>query len=84
MPDPKTDPTPGAQPAAQDDVLGEAARNLGTGALEGADDEMGGKHTPREPRPANHGRSEEDGAAKPGQDENQAGFLKDGDKRFSP
>lgn len=74
MPDPQ-DPKPTSRPAAQDDVLGEAARNTGTGSLEEADATTAGPSS-------SDGR--EDGEAQPGKDENQAGFLKDGDKRFSP
>lgn len=73
--------TPGT-PVAQDDVLGEAAR--ATGPVEGADgrqieqDRDAGQ--PRRER----GPAAEDGAAPPGRDENQAGFVKDPDKKFRP
>ena len=71
-------PQPGA-PAAQDDVLGGAARNRGT--MEGLDPAAGNEGTPRDRGQGNAG---ENGEARPGRDENQAGFVKDGDKRFSP
>ena len=66
-------------PAANDDLLGEAARN------EGAVDTTDGRMTPdaNEPVPG-RGRANDRGEAKPGEDENQAGFLKDPDQRFSP
>ena len=66
-------------PAAQDDVLGEAARN--TGVVDTTD----GRMTPdaNDPVPG-RGRTDDKGEARPGQDENQAGFVKDGDKRYSP
>ena len=81
MPDPKPDDR--TAPAAQDDVLGEAASN--TGSMDGLSDDVGGDGTPRErggqPRPD---RGAADGEARPGKDENQAGFVKDPDKPFSP
>ena len=61
-------------PAAEADVLGEAARNIGT--LDGLAPERGDRGQ------ATHG--DERGEAQPGQDENQAGFVKDPDKKFSP
>lgn len=82
-------------PAAQDDLLGEAARNDGT--MEGLDPRIGSDGTPRDradapksgsrpaarPDPARPGE-ERPGEAQPGRDENQAGLVKDPDKRFSP
>lgn len=61
-------------PAAEADVLGEAARNTGTmdGLMPGRDGQG----------PASRGN--ERGQAQPGKDENQAGFVKDPDKKFSP
>jgi hypothetical protein len=59
-------------PAAEADVLGEAARNTGT---------MDGLVTDEKDKDA---RNDERGQAQPGQDENQAGFVKDPDKKFSP
>ena len=66
-------------PAAQDDLLGEAAHN------KGVVDTTDGRMAPEanEPVPG-RGRADDQGEAKPGQDENQAGFVKDPDKRFSP
>ena len=60
-------------PAAEADVLGEAARNTGT---------MDGLVTDEKKDKA--ARNDERGQAQPGQDENQAGFVKDPDKKFSP
>ena len=65
--------TPRSQPAAQPDVLGGEARN--TGGLEGLSQEVGADGTPREQKPRDGGQAE--GEARPGKDENQAGFLKD-------
>ncbi|HEY1228595.1 MAG TPA: hypothetical protein VGF26_14860 [Ramlibacter sp.] len=60
-------------PAAEADVLGEAARNTGT--MEGlVADEDKCRAAPDDER----------GQAQPGQVENQAGFVKDPDKKFSP
>jgi hypothetical protein len=64
-------------PAAQDDVLGEAATNKGTGSPSTPSRGRPGESTPRS------GASEE-GDAAPGVDENQAGFLHDPDKKSSP
>ena len=61
-------------PAAEADVLGEAARNTGT--LDGLAADRGDKGQAT--------RGDERGEAQPGQDENQAGFVKDPDKKFSP
>lgn len=61
-------------PAAEADLLGEAARNTGTiDALQ-----------PARQRPGEAPRSDDGGEAQPGKDENQAGFVKDADKKFSP
>ncbi len=70
-------------PSAQDDLLGEAARNDGT--MEGLDPRVGADGTPRDrsDRPATE-RGTAEGEARPGKDENQAGFVKDSDKRFQP
>lgn len=70
-------PQPGERgtPSAQDDVVGGEARNTGT--MEGLDDAVGRDGTPRD-------RGQAEGEAKPGQDENQAGFVKDPDNRFQP
>lgn len=71
---PENEKTPPGAPAAQDDLLGEAARNCGMpGGI--ASDRGSRRQAPR---------AEGDGEARPGQDENQAGFLKDSDKRFAP
>ena len=65
-------------PAAQADVLGEAATNTGTlDKLTGDGDKTGS------PRAEDDG-STEDGSARPGRDENQAGFVKDPGSKFSP
>lgn len=80
MPDPKPDDR--TAPAAQDDVLGEAASNTGSmDGLAGPGDEekSGDRGAPTRPD-----RRAADGAARPGKDENQAGFVKDPDKPFSP
>jgi hypothetical protein len=61
-------------PAAEADVLGEAVRNTGT--LDGLAPDRGDKGQAT--------RGDERGEAQPGQDENQAGFVKDPDKKFSP
>lgn len=61
-------------PAAEADVLGEAARNSGT---------MDGLAPDRDDRGRAAG-ADERAEAQPGQDENQAGFVKDPDKKFSP
>ena len=61
-------------PAAEADVLGEAARNTGT---------MDGLVAERDDK-GQASRAEERGEAQPGKDENQAGFVKDADKKFSP
>jgi len=70
------DKTPQA-PAAQDDVLGEAMTNKGVppNASAGKGGQPGAGAAKREPG---------DGEAAPGKDENQAGFLHDRDKRYSP
>ncbi|WBY01913.1 hypothetical protein PE066_21115 [Ramlibacter tataouinensis] len=70
-------------PAALDDILGEAARNDGT--MEGLDPRVGGDGTPRDRSdlPCSE-RGQVEGEARPGKDENQAGFVKDADKRFQP
>jgi hypothetical protein len=73
-------------PVAQDDVLGEAAR--ATGPVEGAD-ARAFERKDRDKGEAGEVRLErgdaaEDGSAAPGRDENQAGFVKDADKKFSP
>ena len=65
-------------PAAQDDVLGEAARN------QGVVDTTDGRMAPEANQPVPGRPLPERGEAQPGKDENQAGFLKDADKRFSP
>ena len=83
MPDPK-DPSR-SQPTAQPDVLGGEASN--DGSMEGLTGQVGGDGTPRDRGQAGGGggRSEPDeGEARPGKDENQAGFLKDGDKADRP
>ncbi|HYF18174.1 MAG TPA: hypothetical protein VEA40_09935 [Ramlibacter sp.] len=71
--------TPRSQPAAQPDVLGGEARN--TGGLEGLSQEVGADGTPREQKPRDGGQADDggqaEGEARPGKDENQAGFLKD-------
>jgi len=69
------DPKERTAPAAEADVLGEEASN--TGKL----DKLTDDGSPRADGGAN---PREDGSAKPGADENQAGFLKDQDKKFSP
>lgn len=70
-------------PTAQDDVLGEAAR--ATGPVEGLDANLGADGTPRERAgQPKGGRGEAEGEAQPGKDENQAGFVKDDDKRYQP
>lgn len=61
-------------PAAEADVLGEAARNSGS---------MDGLAPDRDDKSRTTG-TDERGEAQPGQDENQAGFVKDPDKKFSP
>lgn len=61
-------------PAAEADVLGEAARNTGT---------MDGLAPDRDDK-GQDARSSDRGQAQPGEDENQAGFVKDPDKKFSP
>lgn len=77
------DPQRGA-PAAQPDLLGGAARN--DGALEPLREDA----ATRAPRAAGDGarggdRGDRDsGEARPGADENQAGFVKDADKHFQP
>jgi len=69
------DPHERGAPAAEDDVLGEAARNTGTFEQLREDPARGNE-------PAQRGTAE--GQAEPGKDENQAGFLKDADRKFSP
>jgi hypothetical protein len=69
------DPQERGAPAAEDDVLGEAARNTGT--LEPLREDPN-----RTNEPAQRGAAE--GEAQPGKDENQAGFVKDADRKFSP
>ncbi len=82
MADPQK-PSDRTAPAAQDDVLGEATTNSGT--MDGLSDEVGSDGTPRgqggQPRAE---RGAADGEARSGKDENQAGFVKDPDKPFSP
>ncbi len=70
-------------PSAQDDLLGEAARNDGT--MEGLDPRVGADGTPRDrsDAPASD-RASSEGEARPGKDENQAGFVKDTDERQRP
>lgn len=62
-------------PAAEDDVLGEAARHTGT---------LDRLQPGRETRRGVPGDQEDRGEAEPGKDENQAGFVKDADRKFSP
>jgi hypothetical protein len=62
-------------PAAQPDLLGDEARN--TGSMEGLDENVGADGTPRD-------RGQAEGEARPGRDENQAGFVRDRDKRSQP
>jgi len=71
------DPQERTAPAAEADVLGEEARNSGTLVRLQRDERgaAGGES------PAAQG---DNGEARPGQDENQAGFVKDPDKRFRP
>jgi hypothetical protein len=76
------DPTERTAPAADADVLGEAATNTGTLDELTGNDAADGDATGR-PRPKAEG-SIEDGSAAAGRDENQAGFLKDGGRKFSP
>lgn len=59
-----------AAPAAEADLLGDNARNTGT-----LDKLQPGREAPR---------GAESGEAEPGKDENQAGFVKDAAKKFSP
>lgn len=66
-------------PSAQDDLLGEEARNRGN--VDTADGRMAPEAN--QPVPGRRPRAE-DGEAQPGKDENQAGFVKDQDKRDSP
>ena len=61
-------------PAAEADVLGEAACNTGT--MDGL--------TPDRDDKGDASRGKERSEAQPGRDENQAGFVKDPDKKFSP
>jgi hypothetical protein len=68
-------------PVAQDDVLGEATRV--SGPVDGTDTPPGAGGAPRD-RGQGSREAEETGEARPGKDENQAGFLKDQDKRHSP
>jgi hypothetical protein len=72
------DPKERTAPAAEADVLGEAATNTGT--LDKLTGDGGKAGSPR----AEDDGSTEDGSARPGRDENQAGFLKDDDRKFSP
>ena len=67
-------------PVAQDDVLGEAAR--ATGPVEGLEAQVGGDGTP--PHRDGGDRGQAEGEARPGKDENQAGFVKDREKKFQP
>jgi len=85
------DPKERTAPAAEADVLGEEASN--TGKLDKLTDDgsprADGGANPRadggaNPRADGGANPREDGSAKPGADENQAGFLKDQDKKFSP
>jgi len=71
-------------PTAQADVLGGEASN--DGSMEGLTGEVGGDGTPRDRgQGAGGSRSEADeGEARPGRDENQAGFIKDRDKADRP
>jgi hypothetical protein len=88
MAKPTPDDTRRGAPAAQPDLLGGAARNDGTleplredGAAPAADPARpAGAQQPRR----EDSRAQERGAARPGVDENQAGFVKDEDKRFRP
>jgi len=66
-------------PAAEADVLGEEARN--TGKLEKL---PGDTDAARTGRADQRGTANEDGRAQPGEDENQAGFVKDPEKKFGP
>lgn len=68
-------------PAAEADVLGEEARN--TGKLDRLTGGSGDQGSARAERARRRQRPDEDGSARPGDDENQAGFLKDGDT-FGP
>lgn len=68
-------------PSAQDDLLGEAARNDGT--MEGLDPRVGADGTPRDRSDPDRPATAE-GEARPGKDENQAGFVKDPDQRSRP
>ncbi|AEG93165.1 hypothetical protein [Ramlibacter tataouinensis] len=65
------DPKPGGRPVAQADVLGEDA--VATGAMEGLSGDAGARTPPDRGQAA---RGDEEGEARPGKDENQAGFLK--------
>ena len=70
-------------PSAQDDLLGEAARNDGT--MEGLDPRVGADGTPRDRSDApDSDRAKAEGEARPGKDENQAGFTKDAHQRRQP
>lgn len=62
-------------PAANADVLGDDARTDGT--MDGLSDQVGQDGTPRDRGQAG---GQERGDARPGKDENQAGFLKEKDK----
>jgi hypothetical protein len=66
-------------PAAEADVLGEAASN--TGKLEELSGDADAAHGGRA---GQRGKPDEDGSARPGVDENQAGFVKDPEKKFAP
>jgi hypothetical protein len=71
MPESRSTEEDRGAPAADTDVPGEAARNRGT--------MDGWKEVP-----ANGGDPGQPGDAAPGIDENQAGFVKDPDKRDRP
>ena len=70
-------------PSAQDDLLGEAARNDGT--MEGLDPRVGADGTPRDrsDRTATE-RANAEGEARPGKDADQAGLARDSDPRTQP
>lgn len=72
MPDPKMPDR--SVPAANADVVGDDARMDGT--MEELTEQLDQDGTPRQ---RGQVRSSETGEARPGKDENQAGFLKDKD-----
>ena len=65
------------QPSAQADVLGDDASH--SGSMDGLTGEVGADGTPRD-----RGQGREDGDARPGADENQAGFVRDREKSDRP